>query len=205
MSGDQLAKSGPALPVRQDGEPPILDLLRTAIEKGADVEALERLVGLYERWLGQVIPTRYALFGTVGALGVVVHMAVLAALHGAAGEAFALAQTVAVVAAMSFTAATATFAGSVTLSNATAVVISASNADLQISGPNASLQATDVGGSLDLFGDNIHIGTGGDAVGFFGVGAVSKPTVSGSRGGNAALASLMIALSNLGLVTDSTS
>ena len=39
--------------------------------------AFEFLVGLYDKWLGRVIPTRFALFGTIGALGVVVHMAVL--------------------------------------------------------------------------------------------------------------------------------
>lgn len=42
-------------------------------------------------------------------------------------------------------------------------------------------------------------------VGFYGGAAVSKPTVSGSRGGNAALASLITALANMGLLTDSTS
>jgi len=41
-------------------------------------------------------------------------------------------------------------------------------------------------------------------LGFFGAAAVSKPTVTGSRGGNAALASLLTALANLGLITDST-
>lgn len=40
--------------------------------------------------------------------------------------------------------------------------------------------------------------------GFFGTPPVSKPAVTGSKGGNAALASLMTALSSLGLVTDST-
>lgn len=34
---------------------------------------------------------------------------------------------------------------------------------------------------------------------------VAKPTASGSRGGNAALASLCTALENLGLITNSTS
>jgi hypothetical protein len=43
------------------------------------------------------------------------------------------------------------------------------------------------------------------AVGFFGVGPVTKPTVTGSRGGNAALASLLTQLAALGLITDSTS
>jgi dolichol-phosphate mannosyltransferase len=60
------------------------------------------LAGLYDKTLGQVIPTRFALFGTVGALGVVVHFAVLAVLLFAFGEGFALAQTVAVLVAMSF-------------------------------------------------------------------------------------------------------
>jgi dolichol-phosphate mannosyltransferase len=64
--------------------------------------AFDFLVGLYERYLGQAIPTRYALFGTVGALGVAVHMAVLTTLFVAAGETFPLAQTFAVVAAMTF-------------------------------------------------------------------------------------------------------
>jgi hypothetical protein len=42
-------------------------------------------------------------------------------------------------------------------------------------------------------------------VGFFGATAVAKPTVTGSRGGNAALASLLTALASLGLITDSSS
>lgn len=42
-------------------------------------------------------------------------------------------------------------------------------------------------------------------IGFYGTAPISKPTASGSRGGNAALASLLTALSNLGLITDSTS
>src|SRR5262249_16946159 len=39
----------------------------------------EFLIGLYDKWLGRIIPTRFALFGTIGAVGVVVHMAVLTA------------------------------------------------------------------------------------------------------------------------------
>ncbi|MEU8723510.1 hypothetical protein [Streptomyces antimycoticus] len=46
-----------------------------------------------------------------------------------------------------------------------------------------------------------HLGT---TLGFYGATAASKPTVTGSRGGNAALASLLTALATLGLVTDST-
>ncbi|GAB7043141.1 MULTISPECIES: hypothetical protein [Catenuloplanes] len=47
-----------------------------------------------------------------------------------------------------------------------------------------------------------HLGTG---LGFFGANAVAKPAVSGSRGGNAALTSLITALTSLGLITNSTS
>ena len=47
---------------------------------------------------------------------------------------------------------------------------------------------------------NIHLGGG---VGFYGTAAPTKQTVSGSRGGNAALASLLTGLAAYGLVTDS--
>lgn len=70
----------------------------------------EFLVGLYDRWLGRVIPTRYALFGTIGAAGVVVHMAVLStflALFGGRFEdhlvsTFEVGQTLAALVAMTF-------------------------------------------------------------------------------------------------------
>lgn len=60
------------------------------------------LAGLYDKTLGKVIPTRFALFGTVGALGVGVHLVVLSLLLFTLGEGFALAQTGAVLVAMSF-------------------------------------------------------------------------------------------------------
>jgi len=60
------------------------------------------LAGLYDKSLGRLIPTRFALFGTVGALGVVVHMAVLASLLLVLEEAFTVAQAVSVLSAMSF-------------------------------------------------------------------------------------------------------
>lgn len=41
-------------------------------------------------------------------------------------------------------------------------------------------------------------------VGFFGSGGTTRPTITGSRGGNAALTNLLTALSNMGLITDST-
>jgi hypothetical protein len=42
----------------------------------------------------------------------------------------------------------------------------------------------------------------GASLGFYNAAAVAKPTVAGSRGANAALASLLTALASLGLVTD---
>lgn len=70
----------------------------------------EFLVGLYDKWLGRIIPTRFALFGTIGAMGVVVHMAVLSAFLALAGEGlrgnvvtnFELGQTLAAMVAMTF-------------------------------------------------------------------------------------------------------
>jgi dolichol-phosphate mannosyltransferase len=70
----------------------------------------EFLVGLYDRWLGRIIPTRFALFGTIGAVGVVVHMAVLTAflklfgggLQDGIFTVFEAGQTVAAVVAMTF-------------------------------------------------------------------------------------------------------
>jgi hypothetical protein len=43
------------------------------------------------------------------------------------------------------------------------------------------------------------------ALGFFGAAAVTKPTITGAKGGNVALTNLLTALANLGLITDSTS
>lgn len=62
---------------------------------------LDFLAGLYERWLGRVIPTRFALFGTVGALGVIVHFIVLALAMAAQVE-FSWSQAMATMAAMTF-------------------------------------------------------------------------------------------------------
>ena len=74
----------------------------------------EFLVGLYDKWLGRIIPTRFALFGTVGAMGVVVQLGVLWLIQKAIfGErfiygnwsnemVFIIANTLAALAAMSF-------------------------------------------------------------------------------------------------------
>jgi hypothetical protein len=73
------------------------------------------------------------------------------------------------------------------------------------------------GSTIDLNGSDVTIeitqghgidisAVGGSVgMGFFNASPVVKPTVAGSRGGNAALASLITALANLGLVADSTS
>ena len=70
----------------------------------------EFLVGLYDKWLGRIIPTRFALFGTIGAAGVVVHMAVLAVFLRLSGGVFTghpvtefeIGQTLAALVAMTF-------------------------------------------------------------------------------------------------------
>jgi dolichol-phosphate mannosyltransferase len=73
----------------------------------------EFLVGLYDKLLGRVIPTRFALFGTVGALGAIVHLAILGLVlqvlaSGVAGQpfpaeiGFIIAQSAAATTAMTF-------------------------------------------------------------------------------------------------------
>ncbi|MEV6181347.1 hypothetical protein [Streptomyces sp. NPDC052015] len=58
----------------------------------------------------------------------------------------------------------------------------------------------------DAFGARVHTLNGAsNTLGFHGATPVAKQTVSGSRGGNAALASLITALATLGLITDGTS
>ena len=64
--------------------------------------AFEFLVGLYERYLGQIVPTRFMLFGTVGGVGVVVHMGALALFYPGMTATFWKAQAIATFAAMTF-------------------------------------------------------------------------------------------------------
>lgn len=49
----------------------------------------------------------------------------------------------------------------------------------------------------------VRIGLNATGIGFFNTTPAAKPTVTGSRGGNAALASFLTGLATLGLVTDS--
>ena len=61
-----------------------------------------------------------------------------------------------------------------------------------------TLNVIGTGGTISTM---LDINTTGMA--FFGTSAIAKPTVTGSRGGNAALASLLTALANLGLIVNS--
>ena len=94
---------------------PIAFAARTEGESKLDrTVVFEFLIGLYDKWLGRIIPTRFALFGTVGAMGVVVQFAGLwAILHLLLGERFVyghwsqdtlfnVANTLAAVLAMTF-------------------------------------------------------------------------------------------------------
>ncbi len=97
---DILATAEPPLRVK---ELPLKFAQRASGESKLDHGVvLDFLAGLYERWLGRVIPTRFALFGTVGALGVGVHMAVLTPLYKLAHLPFTPSQTVAAIVAMTF-------------------------------------------------------------------------------------------------------
>jgi dolichol-phosphate mannosyltransferase len=90
---------------------PMIFGARTAGESKLDrTVVFEFLVGLYDKWLGRIVPTRFALFGTIGAAGVLVHMAVLSAFLTVFGGSFhehlitdfEIGQTLAALVAMSF-------------------------------------------------------------------------------------------------------
>lgn len=67
------------------------------------------------------------------------------------------------------------------------------------------IKSEDAGGGISfLTSAATRITMNDTGLGFFGATAVAKPTVTGAKGGNAALGSLMTALSSLGLVVDST-
>lgn len=72
-----------------------------------------------------------------------------------------------------------------------------------------SIQARNNGAAatlnLNQLGGDILIGIVSAGLGFYGSAAVAKQTVTGSRGANAALASLLTALATLGLIVDSSS
>jgi dolichol-phosphate mannosyltransferase len=97
---DLLATARPPLKVR---EFPMAFAQRRAGDSKLDHGVLlDFLAGLYERYLGRIIPTRFALFGTVGAVGVGVHFTVLSLAYLLAGVAFGWAQAIATMVAMTF-------------------------------------------------------------------------------------------------------
>jgi len=63
---------------------------------------LEYLQLLLDKLIGGVVPARFVMFGLVGGLGLLVHLAVLALLYWYAGYQFVYAQAAATVAAMTF-------------------------------------------------------------------------------------------------------
>lgn len=96
---DILATSPQPLRVR---EVPLAFAARRAGESKLEPAiALDFIAGLYDRWFGRIVPTRFALFATVGAVGVLVHLVVLALLYPGLMEAFWHAQATATFVAMS--------------------------------------------------------------------------------------------------------
>ena len=97
---DILATARPKLRVK---ELPLKFAERLAGESKLDHGvALDFLAGLYERYFGRFIPTRFALFGTVGVIGVGVHMSVLAATFQTGLTNFSFGQAIATMVAMTF-------------------------------------------------------------------------------------------------------
>jgi len=84
-----------------------------------------------------------------------------------------------------------------------------SDGSILIQSANGSVKLQAPGGaSIEIVGDlkmDYKLQHNGTSAGFFGTTAIAKPAVTGSKGGNAALASLLTALANLGLLTDNSS
>ncbi len=97
---DLLATANPPLTVKDF--PMNFSARRSGESKLDRAIAFDFLAGLYDKSFGRIIPTRFALFATVGVLGVVVHMAILYACLLAFGATFAWGQAAATFGAMSF-------------------------------------------------------------------------------------------------------
>lgn len=105
---DLLATASPPLTVKDF--PMNFSARRAGASKLDRAVAFDFLVGLYDKLLGRIVPTRFALFGTIGAAGVVVHMAVLSSylalsggsLKGSVVTDFEIGQTIAAIVAMTF-------------------------------------------------------------------------------------------------------
>jgi dolichol-phosphate mannosyltransferase len=97
---DLLATANPPLSVKDF--PMNFSARRSGESKLDRAIAFDFLAGLYDKSFGRIIPTRFALFGTVGVLGVGVHMAILYLCLLAFGAGFAWGQGAATFGAMSF-------------------------------------------------------------------------------------------------------
>ena len=75
---------------------------RSGASKLDRMVALEYLILLYDKAFGRVVPTRFALFGTIGGLGVGVHFAILTFVFKGLALPFAPSQTIATLGAMTF-------------------------------------------------------------------------------------------------------
>ena len=97
---DLLATANP--PLRVKDFPMSFSARRSGESKLDRAIAFDFLAGLYDKSFGRIIPTRFALFGTVGVLGVGVHMAILYLCLLVLGAGFAWGQGLATFGAMSF-------------------------------------------------------------------------------------------------------
>lgn len=127
-------------------------------------------------------------------------------------------ETFSAVAASTVTASSGLTAGTVSTGNALTMAGAASGSDVAFTatGIDANI-AVDVNakgtGSVKLISNGITsvfatstgamIGNTGQSIGFYGATRVAKQTVTGAKGANAALTSLLTALAALGLITDS--
>ena len=90
------------------------------------------------------------------------------------------------------------------------ILIKSEQSNTEVQAPNGSVAVTadTTGlGHITLDASNVDVApTSGSKVGFFnpGGGPVGRQTITGSRGGNVALANLLTALANLGLIANST-
>jgi len=74
---------------------------RHAGESKLDSQAMwDYLMLLLDKLVGEIVPVRFIAFGLVGAVGVLIHFAVLTALFRGVGLSFAVSQTSATIAAM---------------------------------------------------------------------------------------------------------
>lgn len=96
---------------------------------------------------------------------------------------------------------TATFTGPVVAQSTVAASGAVSGQTLSAGSPSGT---STLSGHLTVNGNTKLGNATGDTLGFYDATAVAKQTVTGAKGSNAALGSLMTALAALGLVVDST-